>query len=86
MIEIKFGVLGSAMAKRLKDDKEIRIERPQRAKLSAKEVIKRMEDFLSERSTSLPLSENVRVEVYLPDLPTPMRNNNQLSGFPPRQL
>ncbi len=33
------------MAKRMKDIKEIRIERPQRAKLSAKEVIKRMEDF-----------------------------------------
>ena len=33
------------MAKRLKDVKEIRIERPQRAKLSAKEVIKRMEEF-----------------------------------------
>jgi hypothetical protein len=33
------------MAKRLKDVEEIRIERPQRAKLSAKEVIKRMEEF-----------------------------------------
>lgn len=33
------------MAKRLKDVKEIKIERPQRAKLSAKEVIKRMEEF-----------------------------------------
>jgi hypothetical protein len=33
------------MARRLKDIKEIRIERPQRAKLSAKEVIKRMEEF-----------------------------------------
>ena len=33
------------MARRLKDIKEIKIERPQRAKLSAKEVIKRMEEF-----------------------------------------
>lgn len=33
------------MAKRLKDIKEIKIERPPRAKLSAKEVIKRMEEF-----------------------------------------
>jgi len=30
------------MARRLKDIKEIKIERPQKAKLSAKEVIKRM--------------------------------------------
>ena len=37
------------MAKRLKDVKEIRIERPQRAKLSAKEVIKRMEEFHKRR-------------------------------------
>ena len=29
----------------LNDIKEIKIERPQRAKLSAKEVIKRMEEF-----------------------------------------
>jgi len=33
------------MAKRLKDIREIKIERPQRAKLSAGEVIKRMEEF-----------------------------------------
>jgi hypothetical protein len=33
------------MAKRLRDSKEIKIERPQRAKLSEKEVLKRMEEF-----------------------------------------
>jgi hypothetical protein len=33
------------MAKRLKDIKEIKIERPQRAKLSSAEVIKRTEEF-----------------------------------------
>lgn len=33
------------MAKRFKDIKEIKIERPPRAKLSEKEVLKRMEDF-----------------------------------------
>ena len=33
------------MAKRLKDVKEIKIERPQRAKLSAKETLKRMREF-----------------------------------------
>lgn len=37
------------MAKRLKDIREIKIERPQRAKLSAKEVIKRMEEFPKRR-------------------------------------
>ena len=37
------------MARRLKDIKEIKIERPQRAKLSAKEVIKRMEEFPERR-------------------------------------
>jgi hypothetical protein len=33
------------MAKRLKDIKEIKIERPQRAKLTAKESLKRMQEF-----------------------------------------
>jgi len=33
------------MAKRLKDIKEIKIERPQRAKLTAKETLKRMRAF-----------------------------------------
>lgn len=33
------------MAKRLKDIKEIRIERPQRLKLSEREILKRMEEF-----------------------------------------
>lgn len=33
------------MAKRLKDLRQIKIERPQRAKLSAKESIKRMQEF-----------------------------------------
>ena len=33
------------MARRLKDIKEIKIERPQRAKLSEKEILKRMEEF-----------------------------------------
>jgi hypothetical protein len=33
------------MAKRLKDLKELRIERPPKAKLSAKESLKRTEDF-----------------------------------------
>jgi len=37
------------MARRLKDIKEIKIERPPRAKLSAKEVIKRMEEFPKRR-------------------------------------
>jgi len=37
------------MARRLKDIKEIKVERPQRAKLSAKEVIKRMEEFPKRR-------------------------------------
>lgn len=37
------------MARRLKDIKEIKIERPQRAKLSTKEVIKRMEEFPKRR-------------------------------------
>ena len=37
------------MARRLKDIKEIKIERPQRAKLSPKEVIKRMEEFPKRR-------------------------------------
>jgi len=41
--------LESKMARRLKDIKEIKIERPQRAKLSAKEVIKRMEEFPKRR-------------------------------------
>jgi len=33
------------LARRLKDIKEIRIERPPRAKLSEKEILKRMEGF-----------------------------------------
>lgn len=33
------------MARRLKDIKEIKIERPPRAKLSEKEILKRMEEF-----------------------------------------
>ncbi len=33
------------MAKRLRDIKEIKIERPQRAKLSAEESLKRTEEF-----------------------------------------
>lgn len=33
------------MAKRLKDIKDIKIERPQRAKLTAKESLKRMQEF-----------------------------------------
>lgn len=33
------------MAKRLKDIKEIKIERPPRAKLSAEESLKRTQDF-----------------------------------------
>lgn len=41
--------VGLQMARRLKDIKEIKIERPQRAKLSAKEVIKRMEEFPKRR-------------------------------------
>lgn len=41
--------LETDMARRLKDIKEIKIERPQRAKLSAKEVIKRMEEFPKRR-------------------------------------
>ena len=36
---------GEAMAKRLKDIKEIRIERPLRAKLSAAESLKRTQEF-----------------------------------------
>jgi hypothetical protein len=40
---------GEQMARRLKDIKEIKIERPQRAKLSTKEVIKRMEEFPKRR-------------------------------------
>jgi hypothetical protein len=35
----------AVMAKRLKDLKELRIERPPKAKLSAKESLKRTEDF-----------------------------------------
>jgi hypothetical protein len=45
----RLGLLESYMARRLKDIKEIKIERPQRAKLSAKEVIKRMEEFPKRR-------------------------------------
>ena len=37
------------MARRLKDIKEIKIEGPPRSKLSAKEVIKRMEEFPKRR-------------------------------------
>jgi hypothetical protein len=33
------------MAKRLKDVKEIKIERPEKAKLSPKESLKRMQEF-----------------------------------------
>jgi hypothetical protein len=33
------------MAKRLKDSKELKIERPPRVKLSAKESLKRTQDF-----------------------------------------
>jgi len=33
------------MARRLKDNKEIKIQRPPRAKLSAGESLKRMEEF-----------------------------------------
>ena len=33
------------MAKRLKDTKEIRIDRPLKAKLTAKESLKRMDEF-----------------------------------------
>ena len=33
------------MAKRLKDLKEVKIERPPRVKLSAKESLKRMQEF-----------------------------------------
>lgn len=37
--------LGGKMAKRLKDLKELKIERPPRVKLSAKESLKRTQDF-----------------------------------------
>ncbi len=37
------------MAKRLKDIKEIKIEKPPRAKLSKKEILKRMEEFPKRR-------------------------------------
>jgi hypothetical protein len=37
------------MARRLKDIKEIKIERPLRAKLSEKEILKRMEEFLKRK-------------------------------------
>jgi hypothetical protein len=37
------------MARRLKDLKEIKIERPPRAKLTAKESLKRMEEFPKRR-------------------------------------
>jgi hypothetical protein len=36
---------GSDMARRLKDLKELKIERPARIKLSAKESLKRTKDF-----------------------------------------
>jgi hypothetical protein len=37
--------LGAKMAKRLKDLKEVKIERPPRVKLSAKESLKRTQEF-----------------------------------------
>ena len=41
------------MARRLKDIKEIKIERPPRAKLSEKEILKRMEEFLKRKEKSI---------------------------------
>ena len=38
-------ILETMMAKRLRDIKEIKIERPQRAKLSAEESLRRTEEF-----------------------------------------
>ena len=54
------------MARRLKDIKEIKIERPPRAKLSAEESLNERRSSISERRGSLPLFEKATVEVYLP--------------------
>lgn len=44
MLECKIS-LGVEMAKRLKDLKEVRVERPPRVKLSAEESLKRTQEF-----------------------------------------
>jgi len=52
------------MARRLKELKELKIERPPRIKLSAKESLKRTKEFDKQRRGLLPLLERARVEVY----------------------
>jgi len=46
------------IARRLRDVREIKIERPKRAKLSAKEVIKRMEEFPNRREQFIATVRN----------------------------
>jgi hypothetical protein len=57
---------GFEMARRLKELKELKIERPPRVKLSAKESLKRTKNSRSERRVLLLLLEGARVKVYLP--------------------
>ncbi|MEW6211381.1 MAG: hypothetical protein AB1631_23650 [Acidobacteriota bacterium] len=48
------------MAKGLKDIKEIKIERPQRAKLTAKESLKRMQEFEKRKEKFIATVREVR--------------------------
>ena len=61
--------------KKLRTKKETRIERPRRAKVSEKEALKRMKDFVQGKERFLPLLERVRVDIYLPDLPSSQYEN-----------
>ena len=60
------------MAKRKKGPSSTATGQPKRVKLSAAESLKRMEEVPERKeANSLPLSEKARIEVYLPDLPSP---------------
>jgi hypothetical protein len=45
IVEWQYRILEANMARRLKDLKELKIERPPRLKLSAKESLKRTQEF-----------------------------------------
>ena len=60
--------------KKTQPQKETKVERPRRAKVSEEEALKRMKAF-SKRKERFQLLEQAGVEVYLPDLQQPTYQN-----------
>ncbi|HSO74255.1 MAG TPA: hypothetical protein VLU47_05410, partial [Blastocatellia bacterium] len=55
--------------------KQAKIERPKKEKVTREEALKRVKHSQSGRRNSLPLSEKVRIELFIPDLPDPLYFN-----------